>query len=368
MIKSVETKIAEFFEQDVLKFATFLTELDRRIDSDAIPRKDKVLAQLSEAYDAMHLACSSLEQEILPDEELLQVTQARYREAIAPWMDRSWMMFNSREKPRGYPGDFEMLEYIYNGRPVSRGLGGYLCLHACNTTLAKGVIARMQNARDFLIHEVTERAGDKRIHIMNVACGPCRELFESELRFLKDHDVCITLIDQEKDALDFVQEKVQTLGANNFPTIRVFQHNALRMRSAERNIARFDAADVLYSVGLCDYLPDRILIPMLQGWRQTLKPGGAMYVAFKDQLKYDKTSYQWTTDWHFLQRTTEECRDLYLKAGFHDGEITMTRDSVTESIITFCGRIPEAPTARSIRIDPQHVEASKVNSLTQSQI
>ncbi len=357
MSSGVNRRIENFFAKDVSAFVEFLSDLDDRLGPDAVPKRDEVLASINDAYDRINAACSELEQSLANEADLLiQQTKERYRNEIAPWMDRSWFMLRAKTKPLGYAGDFEMLEGVYDAKPKANGIGGYLCLQGYQTTLARGVVARMNRALTFLLTEIKERAPDP-VHILNVACGPCREFFEEEFKVAKEYDVKITLVDHEQKALDYVAKKVAAYGEENFPPITYRQHNALRMRSGEKNIEAFGGADILYSVGLCDYLPDKVLVPMLRGWRETLNPNGSMYVAFKDMLKYDKTVYQWMTDWYFLQRTTEECRELFLKAGFADDEVTMTRDAETESIITFCGHMPEA---KAIRIDgAQQIQTPK---------
>ena len=67
-------------------------------------------------------------------------------------------------------------------------------------------------------------------------------------------------------------------------------------------MSRLGRSDIIYSVGLCDYIPDKYLIPLLQGWRESLHEGGVVYVAFKDAKLYTTPEYQWLVDWFFLQR------------------------------------------------------------------
>ena len=108
------------------------------------------------------------------------------------------------------------------------------------------------------------------------------------------------------------------------------------MTSAVVNVERFGRSDLIYSVGLCDYIPDKYLIPMLEGWRGSLSPGGTVYVAFKDCKRYTTPEYQWLVDWFFLQRTEEECRHLFAAAGYDMDELEMSRDE-TGIIINFVG-------------------------------
>ena len=81
---------------------------------------------------------------------------------------------------------------------------------------------------------------------------------------------------------------------------------------------------------------DEPLVAMLEGWRESVDEGGIVYVAFKDSRRYDKTPYQWHLDWHFLQRTEEDCRRLLAEAGFDAASIEMERDASDIIIHFFC--------------------------------
>jgi extracellular factor (EF) 3-hydroxypalmitic acid methyl ester biosynthesis protein len=194
--------------------------------------------------------------------------------------------------------------------------------------------------RRFLLEEIARRGGT--IKILNVACGACRE-FAGGLATGTDANVSITCVDNDQLALDFVRDCVapQTTGAK----VECIRHNALRMTSAAGNVRRFGRSDIIYSVGLCDYIPDEFLIPLLKGWRESLADGGVVYVAFKDMLLYDKTEYQWLTDWYFFQRTEGDCRRLFEQAGYDMANMEMTRDA-THVIINFVGRVGQIAAKR----------------------
>ena len=129
-------------------------------------------------------------------------------------------------------------------------------------------------------------------------------------------------------------------------------YNALKMTSPENNRRQFGSPDIIYSVGLCDYLPDRYLIRILDGWRQTAGEDGIVYVAFKDALRYHGAEYQWHVDWHFYARTEEDCRNLFAKAGYDVDRMEVHRDE-TGIIMNFIAR---TEALRGVRIDrPQRL-------------
>jgi hypothetical protein len=149
--------------------------------------------------------------------------------------------------------------------------------------------------------------------------------------------------------------------------LNAVRYNALRTRSADATVRNFGRFDIIYSVGLCDYLTDAQLVPILAALRQTLNDQGVLYIAFKDSERYDKTPYQWHLDWHFYQRNLDDCLRLYEMAGFDVRSIAMTRDG-TGIIMNFTSRHTSdrivrpdcAEPIRAPQVIPDPIEASMI--------
>lgn len=325
-------RIDAFFGTDVARFTDALADLATRIAPQESPDSPELLAELTRAIHESREACRAMGRLLRDDPLALQAAQARFREAIAPWFDQSWFMQRAKAKPRGYPGDFEMLTAIYEGVPKSLGFGGYLDRYFLKTDLARAVCARLDAIQKFLIRETLQRA--ERVSILNVASGPGREYaagFSAAGR-----SVALKCIDTDADALEYLREHIDPESGTALD-LTCFRYNALRMVSPESNIKNFGECDIIYSVGLCDYIPDRPLARILQGWRETVKPDGIVYVAFKDAPRYFPEEYQWHVDWHFYERTESDCRELFAAAGYDADAIEMFRDE-TGIIMNFVAR------------------------------
>ena len=226
-----------------------------------------------------------------------------------------------------------MLIKLYDEETPARGLGGYLDLCIMDLPLAHAVRARMMAAREFLIREVATRKAD--VRVLDIACGPCREYREWP-EFSNGRKVEIVAIDNDPSALAYVDASVATK-LNDATDLEAVRYNALRTRSAAATRRSFGKFDIIYSVGLCDYLSDEHLVGMLAGWKETLNDGGALFVAFKDTERYDQTPYQWHLDWYFFQRTEGDVRRLCEAAGFDMQGLRTSRDG-TGIIINFVHR------------------------------
>jgi len=342
----MRTVLENFFSKDVADFTSVLRRLESEIPVDRPARNDACLERLTEATHRVLRACARVESLAGEDETSLDRTRARFRKQIAPWFDRSRLMHRAKTKPRGYPGDYKLLAAMYDELPISLGIGGYVDLYLLRSVLARAVRARMAALRSFLAEEASRRRGD--LLALNVACGPCREYLVG-VEIPRESRLRVVCIDQDEEALEYVKTQVAPATGDRVE-LRCARYNALRMASADATVQRFGRADVIYSIGLCDYIPDRHLVRMLQGWRESLQDEGVLYVALKDANRYDKTECQWLADWHFFQRTEEDCRDLYRQAGFDVDALEMARDA-TGAIMNFVSRLKHRTVVRVDKIE-----------------
>ena len=320
------------FRRDLDKFKYRLERLEREIKADAVPEvgdahHERVSNLLAESIEF----CGRFERENHDDADLVATVQQVFREETDRWFRHSWFAHRARTKPSGFPGDFEMLRMLYleaSPPTPSRGLGGYLDLCLMDSQLANAVRSRLEYAKKFLAEAVQARCG--KIRILDIASGPCEEY--ANWPAYGDREIEIMAMDSDPLALDYVDSNIaQKLTTADLDCVR---YNALRTRSATANRRRFGSFDIIYSVGLCDYLSDQHLIGMLSAWRDTLNDDGVVYVAFKDCERYDKTVYQWHLDWFFFQRTFEDMMNLYRAAGFDLDAMKIGRDD-TGIIINF---------------------------------
>lgn len=166
---------------------------------------------------------------------------------------------------------------------------------------------------------------------MNIASGSCRELFELFPR-IKNGAIRITCVDYDPASIDFSKKRLTPFSRHAEAVF--INDNVLRIAARKNNIGTYGLHDLIYSVGLYDYLPDKVLKRLLTAQMTLLKPGGRMILAFKDAEAYDETDYDWFLDWQFVQRTEPEVLDLVDNLGMGVDTVTTTRDQ--SGIILFC--------------------------------
>lgn len=335
MLKSTNTvspaQLDSKFLAGVQEFQDAFTLLERDIPADSVPVKgddfhQRTLDAFSESFDV----CSAYEDHLGNNEPFLRQVQEYFRRETDPWMRQSWIGDRARSKPSGFAGDYEMLIKLYDEKTPALGLGGYIDLCILDLPLARAVRSRLAAAKNYLLDQIHRRGSGLRI--LDIASGPCRE-YNTWPELPADKPVEVVALDNDPVAIAYVQQHVAAKLKG--PTrLNVARYNALRTRNAKATIEKFGRFDIIYSVGLFDYLTDDHLIGMFVGLRDSLNDNGSLYIAFKDREQYAKTPYQWHLDWFFYQRTEQDVLNLYRQAGFDVDAIQTTRDA-TGIIINF---------------------------------
>ena len=314
--------VIKFFSEDVAEFKRQLSQLESEIDKDAIPqRNDEFHQRTQAAFQQSQDACREFEQAHQDDPDLIKEVQAKFREETAPWFSLSWIGNRARTKPSGFAGDYEMLVKLYEEETPARGLGAYLDLCISELPLANAVRGRKDLVREFLENEINSREGDLRI--LDIACGPCREFLDWPE--FAGRSIEVIAMDNDPVALEYIEATV----ASQLPPstkLTPVRYNAMRARNSEATKKNFGTFDIIYSVGLADYLTDEHLIGIFAGLGDSLNEKGALVIAFKDTDRYDETPYQWHLDWFFYQRTVEDVLNVYENAGFNTQKMKLTRD------------------------------------------
>ncbi|MBN2091505.1 class I SAM-dependent methyltransferase, partial [candidate division KSB1 bacterium] len=167
------------------------------------------------------------------------------------------------QKPYGYSGDFLMIDKIYQHHTSANAkLKNWdLFFHAQKAPIA--VRNRKQYFIDLLTHLRT-REKDKPLHILNVACGPCRDVYEY-LQATGDRNMHFHCVDYDIHALEYAQK----ICADFLDQITFCEKNALRFRSEIK-------FDLVWSAGLLDYFPDKPFKFVLKRLFTLLHPNGEM--------------------------------------------------------------------------------------------
>jgi extracellular factor (EF) 3-hydroxypalmitic acid methyl ester biosynthesis protein len=193
-------------------------------------------------------------------------------------------------KPRGYAGDAALIDIIYDRKvpqPVT-GRAAELFSHSIAFTASEAVRLRREYAETQVAR--AWQAG-KRVCVL--ACGHFREGDS-----LIGEDMSnIVVIDQDPLSLEVVRR-------NHGQTMACIEANVFKyLRSA---VARGEKFDLIYTLGLTDYLDNRAMQLLHKMMKSCLAPGGTMLLA---NFMPDHLATGWmdaVMDWHLIYRTESE--------------------------------------------------------------
>ena len=131
------------------------------------------------------------------------------------------------------------------------------------------------------------------------------------------------------------------------------------MVNAKRNIREFGQFDVIYTIGLLDYLTDDILVRLLKSLLATLRPDGVLIAVFKDSDQYETQDYHWLVDWSgFLQRDAKASRALLDEAGITNDAVIVSR--TRDEVMIFYRILQTADTTANISLQGPHDRRQEV--------
>jgi extracellular factor (EF) 3-hydroxypalmitic acid methyl ester biosynthesis protein len=228
---------------------------------------------------------------------------------VYPYLMRSRFAERAYFKPKGYAGDFLMMEHIYANEPKGEGRLGELIDTFC---LQRPGSLAIHGRRELLKTELSRisdnlHARGESTRIMNLACGPNRELFD----FLEECDhsesVEALCVDIDAEALQYTNQYV-----NIFPhraSIRLMSENVIKW-SLGRVSHHLGEMDIIYSAGLCDYLDIRLFRALINQCHNHLKSGGTLllgnFTPYPDSIFLDKL-----LKWELIYRTEDDLKEIF---------------------------------------------------------
>ena len=298
------TEIKTFFLIDVRLALESLIDIDTMIElgqPEEFVQKEcnKTLDNLIEAGDMLE---NSLRSPYLSGE-----IKNRVRQLLGHFLYQSMVCKRGFEKPLGYPGDFQMLEGVYNNRELSGGIGHYLDRYGLNVPYAGAIRHRKDKMRDIL-YDFINTSREQSLNIINLASGACRDIREMFSRPITyPGTVTLTCIDQDPIALEYSRQTLSEISTGNI-NVELVQGNILRLEALD--LGPDCSVDMIYSIGIADYLQDRMLKKIFSDSYAKLKTGGKLVVAYKDRESHRPIVLNWFCDWYFIPRNEDELIDL----------------------------------------------------------
>ncbi|WP_198026437.1 class I SAM-dependent methyltransferase [Bradyrhizobium sp. ARR65] len=211
----------------------------------------------------------------------------------------------SYRKPRGYPGDARLLDFIYGEANIAahvssatrlgREIYGFTSEMACSAAIRerRGVIAK-------LVDRVAHERG-RQISVLSIGAGHLREAAQS--RALAEGNVARWMaVDQDKEALAYLARTFAEL------PIRRVGGSVTGLIAGQHELGSFD---VIYAAGLYDHLSDRVAKRLTETAFAMLRPGGELLFANFARGIHDAGYMETFMDWRLLFRDESKVEEIW---------------------------------------------------------
>jgi hypothetical protein len=271
------------------------------------------------AISIVHSICDSLthcETAGVPDADIrATVKTAREIHGASPFVTRL------QQWPRGYPGDFETIEWLWRGD--NRAPAGTLAYAIENYALNASISQQHRNKVNFqaacmLQAFVTARP----CRILSIGCGS-----SPDLRTVIDQvpsTATIVLCDSDEDALAYSRTKLEPIGAQ----IHLVHGMVPRVLRRVRDYGPFD---LILAGGLFDYLSDRFIARTLADAWSMLSPTGRIVFTNIATGNPFRVWIEYLGDWKLIERSESDVARICGDAGV--AAPVMVRDATELAIV-----------------------------------
>lgn len=214
------------------------------------------------------------------------------------------------DKPFGYPGDFVIMNYIYDHQG-DMYLGGTSYEMILNSYVCGIPTTRSNPVRiEYIISNIMQMMKDgNELNILSVACGSARELFEILKRGKVKGVLNFTCFDFEPKAIEYIKAELGKIDvrARENVNIKFMKDNVLnivRRRALRDGIGE---QDLIYAIGLYDYLNDNLASKLTSSLFSLVRPGGKLIIVnISFERGVYRAYYEMLGEWRMFHRTRSE--------------------------------------------------------------
>jgi extracellular factor (EF) 3-hydroxypalmitic acid methyl ester biosynthesis protein len=315
-------KVLPEFKVAVADIQTFLIDLRRWLEQIELgirssPRTDgtqqeravidelcpQVLPVIDTLFEKFEIIAAGL------DKELRAVHRSYIQRHLHPIVLCAPFAYRCYRKPLGYAGDYEMVNMMLRDPQE----GSSLFAKMFNVWLLhQGSAAAHRNRIDFLKQRLRQEAATalragRKARILNLGCGPAREVQE----FLAESDLSnstqFTLLDFNDETLQHTshalrQKQQQFARSTSIELVKKSVQQVLKEMGRPGGLGKGGQFDFIYCAGLFDYLPDRICKRLMTLFHHSLAPGGLVLATNVAPITPNRGSLELILDWHLIYR------------------------------------------------------------------
>ncbi len=204
------------------------------------------------------------------------------------------------EKPRGYAGDAETLDWIYGEYELAGNVSEFV-REVYNFEFGSPVCRSVRERRTILTDKLNEAAELATFpRVLSIACGHLREAHNC-LALKSNGFAEFFALDQDAESLAVVEREFRSYGVKPV-------HQSIRGLLVRKTV--FKDLDFVYAAGLYDYLPESAARSLTEAMLEMVKPGGRVLIANFAPNLTDIGYLEAFQDWKLIYRDENDIEDI----------------------------------------------------------
>lgn len=246
-----------------------------------------------------------------PD-EMVKAAFHFFREQMKGLLYQSPFANRTFQKPRGYAGDFEMMNLIYRNQDMGTSLFGR-CVERSFLVCPEPEAVR--NRAGYLIEKITALMRAKptgTVRILSVASGPAVEI-QKLLGSISREDAArleVSLLDQDQGSLKYAQKQIKTIATREGKPIQLRLVNQTIKEIIQGGLEE-EPFDLVYSAGLFDYFTDSVAHAAARVLIGSVKPGAELVIGNFDISTPNRFTMSLVFDWNLMYRSQSDLERLF---------------------------------------------------------
>lgn len=236
---------------------------------------------------------------------------------LAPILNRIYL------KPLGIAGDYEMINMLYKNDYVGDSLfGKMLHKYICSKQTSEVIRTRVDFICEIISNLISERINEKtseKVKITSVASGSAIEIqklisYEKNINYLD-----ITLLDFLEEAIAHSKNKINLLENkyNRKSKIKFVKESIFNIIKDKKALDKIeDGQDIIYSLGLFEYLTDSTCKILLKVLSQKLSKNGVLIIGNYINEAPLKGWMELGVDWYLIYRDEQKVLNLSDKLNY----------------------------------------------------
>ena len=216
-------------------------------------------------------------------------------------------------KPRGYGGDYGTIDLIYRREPRGAGRLGAAIDAMFLAMPAADAVRNRRRLVSGQIRETLKAFPHRAVQVMSIGSGPAQEVLD----LFEDADarerLRVTLLDIDAEALAHVRSCIDR---EHFRVaIALLEENVVRL-ALRRRAVDLAPQDLVYSIGLMDYLSDGLVVRVLDLVYSWLAPGGRALVGNFHPRNPNRGVLDHLFGWPLIHRSEADMDRLFMRSAF----------------------------------------------------